>query len=234
MANSLKDYKEGILKILGKSSGVIKNVNEKDIERFGSGSYLLDRELGGGHVKGKIIELYGDNQSGKTTQCIHIVSEFQKKYPDEPVIWLDLEDVFDKTYFEALGVNLDEDKFMLLQPETGEDSWQTVISFAKSIKGGLVVIDSVSLLLPEKEDEGLVGDAQMGSAARMNSQALRKLMPHLTKAKTTVVLINQTRSSIGGYGDPNVTTGVNAFKFYARKKRFPLSSFDELWLAGRY
>lgn len=218
MANSLKDYKESILKILGKSSGVIKSVESREMERFSSGSYLLDRQLGGGHVKGKIIELYGDNQSGKTTACIHIVAEFQKKYPNEPVIWLDLEDVFDRDYFLALGVDLHEDRFMLLQPENGEDSWETIISFAKTIQGGLVIVDSVALLLPEKEDEGQVGDAQMASAARMNSQGLRKLMPHLTKSKTTLVLINQMRTNIGGYGDPNVTTGGNGFKYYARTR----------------
>lgn len=153
-----------------------------------------------------------------TTSAIHAVAEHQKKYPNETVLWVDLEKVFDPVYFKNIGININSEKFILVRPTAGEDAWETIITFAKTFENGVIVLDSVALLLPKKEDEGMVGDAQMGSAARMNSQGLRKLFPYMKPGGTTVFAINQTRKNIGGYGDPNVTTGGEAWAFYARTR----------------
>lgn len=231
-AKTLNEYISFIEKIVGKSSNVIvrdpKNIK---IERFPTGSYLLDQDLKGGWVKGTIIELSGDNQSGKTTTSIHAVAEHQKKYPNEHTLWVDLEKVFDPAYFQALGIDVDPSRFTLIRPSAGEDVWQTVIEFAKMFQSGIVVIDSVALLLPKKEEEGLVGDAQMASAARMNSQGLRKLFPHMKLGGTTIFALNQIRTNIGGYGDPNVTTGGKGWEFYARTRIRTSTSKGE---AGEY
>lgn len=152
-----------------------------------------------------------------TTSCLHGATEFQKTYPKELILWVDLEDVYDPEYNEAIGLKINGN-FILVKPETGEQAWDIIIEFCRNVKGGLVVLDSVALLLPEKEDEGSVGDANMALAARMNSKGLRKIMPHLSKNKTTFFVINQLRSQIGGYGDPNVTTGGKAWAYYARTR----------------
>lgn len=217
--NKLKDYKDLIGKLFGKNSDILVDDPEKiQIEKFSTGSYLLDRDLKGGYPKGTLVEFFGGNSSGKTSSCIHAVAEHQKKYPDEMVLWVDLEKVFDPVYFKNIGIDISSDKFILVRPTAGEDAWETIINFAKTFEDGIIVLDSVALLLPKKEDEGMVGDAQMGSAARMNSQGLRKLFPYMKPGGTTVLAINQTRKNIGGYGDPNVTTGGEAWAFYARTR----------------
>lgn len=217
--NKIEDYKKLLLKMFGKDSDVLVDDPEKiHIEKFSTGSYLLDRDLKGGYPKGTLIELFGGNSSGKTSTCIHAVAEHQKKYPNETILWVDLEKVFDPVYFKNIGININSEKFILVRPTAGEDAWETIITFAKTFENGVIVLDSVALLLPKKEDEGMVGDAQMGSAARMNSQGLRKLFPYMKPGGTTVFAINQTRKNIGGYGDPNVTTGGEAWAFYARTR----------------
>lgn len=217
--NKVKEYRELISKMFGKNSDILINDTENiSIEKFSTGSYLLDRDLKGGYPKGTLIELYGPNSSGKTTASIHAVAEHQKKYPDEPVLWVDLEKVFDPVYFTNIGIDITPEKFILIRPSAGEDAWESIIAFTKSFEIGIIVLDSVALLLPKKEDEGMVGDAQMASAARMNSQGLRKLFPYMKPGGTTVIAINQIRKNIGGYGDPNVTTGGEAWAFYARTR----------------
>lgn len=229
---NMEDFKNSIEKFLGKNSGVIvKDPENIVIEKFPTGSYLLDQDLKGGWAKGTLIELSGDNQSGKTTTSIHAVAEHQMKYPDEPILWIDLEKVFDPAYFQTIGVNISKDKFTLLRPSVGEDVWQTMIEFTKTFQKGVIILDSAALLLPKKEDEGLVGDAQMASAARMNSQGLRKLFPHMKLGGTTIFALNQIRTNIGGYGDPNVTTGGKGWEFYARTRIRTSTSKGE---AGEY
>ena len=219
MENKVKDFRELIKKTFGKNSGIlIEDADNIKIEKFPSGSFLLDLDLKGGWAKGTLIEIFGENQSGKTTTAIHAVAEHQKKYPEEPILWVDLEKVYDSYYFKQIGIDISEDKFILLRPSSGEDTWESIISFVKTFDNGIIVLDSVALLLPKKEDEGSVGDAQMALAARMNSQGLRKLFPYMKPGGTTVFAINQTRKNIGGYGDPNVTTGGEAWDFYARTR----------------
>lgn len=229
MENKIETYKETINKILGKNNNVfIEDPENIEIEKFKTGSVLLDRDLKKGYPKGTVIEIYGPSGSGKTTLAINAVAKHQVKYPDEPVLWLDLEKVFDPVYFSNIGINLSPDKFILVQPTAGEDAWELIINFAKNFGNGIIVLDSVALLLPKKEDEGLVGDAQMASAARMNSQGLRKLFPYMNMGGTTFIAINQVRKNIGGYGDPNVTTGGGAWEFYARTRIKTSKSKGEL------
>lgn len=214
----LQSFKDTIHKMFGKNSGIIvKDLAERTIEKFPTGSPKMDIALKGGYPKGKVVEFSGDPGGGKTTSCLHGATEFQKTYPNEPILWVDLEDVYDPEYNEAIGLNI-TDNFILVKPDTGEQAWDIIIEFCRNVKGGLVVLDSVALLLPEKEDEGSVGDANMALAARMNSKGLRKIMPHLSKNRTTFFVINQLRSQIGGYGDPNVTTGGKAWAYYARTR----------------
>lgn len=215
---SLSDYKQDMLKFFGKSSGVvIEKPEDLKIEKFSTGSMSLDNELAGGYPKGMVIELFGDNATGKTTTAIHAAKEHQEKYPDEPILWVDLERVFDPAYNETIGLKCsEEDNFMLIRPSRGEDVYEAAKKFCQMNMGGLVVIDSVSLILPAKEDEGDVGDAQMASQARLNSQGLRMLFPHAAHSKTTVMFLNQVRSKIGGYGDNDVTSGGRAIPFYSR------------------
>lgn len=188
-----------------------------EIEKFGSGSLTLDKELKGGYPKGMIIEATGDPSCGKTTGAIHCAVEFQKKYPNEEILWLDLEKVFDNNYNTALGLDTTKN-FYLVRPLTGEDAWTYMVEFAKNSVGGLIVLDSVTLLLPIREEEGDMGDAQMASAARLNSQGLRKIMPHISKNNTTMYVINQMRTNLGSYSGGLVTTGGKGWGYYARTR----------------
>lgn len=211
-------FVDNILKKFGKESGVIvQDLNNMHIEKFKTGSVKLNYGLKGGYPRGKIVEFSGDTGSGKTTLCIEGAVEFQKEYPDELILWVDLEDVYDPEYNESLGLDTSTN-FILAKPKTGEQAWDLIVEFAKTSKGGLIVLDSVTLLLPESEDEGDMGDASMALAARMNSKGLRKLMPHLSKNKVTFFVVNQIREKIGGYGNPNVTTGGKGWAFYARTR----------------
>lgn len=229
---NLENYKDFIFKTFGKNSNIlIEDTKNIHIDKIPTGSYLLTADLKGGWAKGTLIEIYGSPGSGKTTLSISAVAEHQKKYPNELILWVDLEKVFDPVYFEKIGIDISPEKFLLVRPDTGEQAWELMINFAKTFQNGVIVLDSVALLLPIKEDEGQVGDAQMASAARMNSQGLRKLFPYMGFGKTTMFAINQVRKNIGGYGDPNVTTGGEAWSFYARTRVNTSSSKGE---AGEY
>lgn len=212
-------FLQNITGFLGKDSGAIIAADKVVIEKFSSGSLALDIELKGGHVKGTMIEPFGFNQSGKTTSCAESAREFQKAYPNEMVLLVDLEKAFDPSRYKALGVDISPERFILVRPGVGEDAFETMIQFCKTFKGGMIILDSVSLLLPGKEDEGSVGDAVMASQARLMSQGLRKLFPHSSKSNTTVFFINQLRMKIGMvFGNPETTSGGNSLAYYTRTR----------------
>ena len=208
-----------MLKIFGKNSNIIEE-NPANIvyERFSSGSLLLDKNLKEGFVKGTAVEIAGNSGSGKTTLAIHTVSEHQKKYPDEIVMWIDLEKTFDPVYFQKIGINLEPENFILIRPSQGEDVWTAMIEMYKNYGKGIVVLDSIATLINAKEFEGDVGDAQMAGAARMNSQGWRKILPFMKFGGTTLIAINQFRKNIGGYGLSDVTTGGGAWEYFTRTR----------------
>jgi len=217
---SQKDlFLNNFLSKVGKGANIVKDVDDLELHRFSTGNLKLDVELKGGYVKGTFIESSGFQGSGKTTSCIEAAREFQKAYPDELILWVDIEKVFDKVYFQRLGLDTNPEKFILLRTRTGEEAFEAMIEFAKSVKGGFIVLDSVTLLLPEKEDESDMGQAQMGSQARLMSQGLRKLFPHTSKNETTVFFINQLREKLGVmFGKNTTTTGGKSLGFYTRTR----------------
>lgn len=212
-------FKDNIEKMFGKESGIyVVDPTNIHIEKFPTGSLKLDIALKGGYPKGTIIEPYGWEQSGKTTSAIEAAKQHQKKYTDERVLWVDMERVFDHEYFTAIGVDITPEKFTLVKPDTGEQAYTIMLEFVKNCKGGLIIVDSVPTLLPESTDEADMGDAQISVLARLNSQGIRKLIPHMHRNKTTIFMINQLRANIGGMGSNNITTGGNTIRFYARTR----------------
>ena len=202
-----KQYGLGSLMQLG------KNVNALGIESIPSGSILLDEALGvGGYPRGRIIEIYGPESSGKTTLALHAIAEAQKK--GGIAAFIDAEHALDPVYAKNLGVNTDE--LWVSQPDNGEQALEIAESLVRSGAVDIIVIDSVAALTPQAEIEGDMGDAHVGLQARLMSQALRKLTGTLSKSKTILVFINQIRMKIGVmFGNPETTTGGNALKFYA-------------------
>ncbi len=184
-----------------------------DIEATSTGSLGLDIALGiGGLPKGRIIEIYGPESSGKTTLTLHVVAEEQKK--GGVCAFVDAEHALDPQYAKKLGVDLDE--LLISQPDTGEQALEIVDTLVRSGAVSLVVIDSVAALVPKSEIEGDMGDMQMGSQARLMSQAMRKLTASIGRSNCMVIFINQIRMKIGVmFGSPETTTGGNALKFYA-------------------
>ncbi|GAB5466778.1 MAG: recombinase RecA [Candidatus Kapaibacteriales bacterium] len=184
-----------------------------DVEAISTGCMSLDMAIGvGGVPKGRIIEIYGPESSGKTTVCLHVIAEAQKK--GGIAAFVDTEHALDINYAQRLGVDLNN--LLLSQPEYGEQALEIVETLVRSNAIDVIVIDSVAALTPRVEIEGDMGDAQMGSQARLMSQAMRKLNASIGRSKTTVIFTNQLRSKIGViYGNPETTTGGNALKFYA-------------------
>jgi recombination protein RecA len=184
-----------------------------DVPTIPSGSIGLDIAMGvGGYPKGRIIEIYGPESSGKTTLAIHAIAESQKQGGIAAII--DAEHAFDPTYAQKLGVNIDE--LLISQPDNGEQALEIADSLIRSGAIDIIVIDSVAALTPKAEIEGEMGDSKMGLQARLMSQALRKLTANISKTKTCVIFINQLREKIGVmFGNPETTTGGNALKFYA-------------------
>jgi recombination protein RecA len=185
----------------------------KGIDAVPSGSILLDEALGvGGYPRGRVIEIYGPESSGKTTLALHAIAEAQKK--GGIAAFIDAEHALDPTYAKNLGVNIDE--LWVSQPDSGEQALDITESLVRSGAVDIIVIDSVAALTPQAEIEGEMGDAHVGLQARLMSQALRKLTGTLSKSKTILVFINQIRMKIGVmFGNPETTTGGNALKFYA-------------------
>ncbi len=199
----------------GKGSVMKLGVKGKieEIESVSTGSLGLDIALGiGGLPKGRIIEIYGPESSGKTTLALHVVAEVQKA--GGTAAFIDAEHALDPSYAHKLGVNLDE--LLVSQPDTGEQALEITDTLVRSNAVDIIVIDSVAALTPRAEIEGEMGDSLPGLQARLMSQALRKLTGSIHKAKTIVIFINQIRMKIGVmYGSPETTTGGNALKFYA-------------------
>lgn len=193
----------------------IMMLNEKphsDVESISTGSLGLDHALGiGGMPRGRVVEIYGAESSGKTTLALHIIAETQKK--GGVCAFVDAEHALDPQYAKKIGVKTDQ--LLISQPSGGEEALNIVESLVRSRKIATVVIDSVAALTPKAELEGLIGAMQIGAQARLMSQALRILASGIAKSGTLVVFINQTRVNIGGYGDPVTTAGGKALKFYA-------------------
>ena len=201
-----KTYGKGSVMKLG------DEVNE-EVEVISSGSIGLDIALGaGGYPKGRVIEIYGPESSGKTTLTLHAIAECQKK--GGIAAFIDAEHAFDRFYAEKLGVDITE--LIISQPDHGEQALEIADNLIRSGAVDIIVIDSVAALTPKSEIEGEMGDSKMGLHARLMSQALRKLTGSISKTKCTVFFINQLREKIGVmFGNPETTTGGNALKFYA-------------------
>jgi recombination protein RecA len=201
-----KTYGKGAVMKLGDS--VVQ-----DVEVIPSGSIGLDIALGvGGYPKGRVIEIYGPESSGKTTLTLHAIAEAQKA--GGIAAFIDAEHAFDRFYAEKLGVDIDN--LIISQPDHGEQALEIADNLIRSGAIDIVIVDSVAALTPKSEIEGEMGDSKMGLHARLMSQALRKLTGTISKTKCTVVFINQLREKIGVmFGNPETTTGGNALKFYA-------------------
>ena len=203
-----------IEKQFGKGS-IMKLGDEKkvDIDVIPTGAMSLDLALGvGGVPKGRIVEIYGPESSGKTTLAIHILTEAQKK--GEAVAFIDAEHAFDPVYAKNIG--LDIENLYMSQPDFGEQALEILETLVRSAAFGVIVVDSVAALTPRAEIEGDMGDSHMGLQARLMSQALRKITAIASKAGTTIIFLNQLRMKIGVmFGNPETTTGGNALKFYS-------------------
>ncbi|MBP3425762.1 MAG: recombinase RecA [Rikenellaceae bacterium] len=203
-----------IEKDFGKGSIMRMNSDSiEDVAVIPSGSITLDMALGvGGYPKGRIIEIYGPESSGKTTLAIHAIAEAQKA--GGIAAFIDAEHAFDSFYAQKLGVDIDN--LLISQPDNGEQALEIADSLIRSSAIDIIVIDSVAALTPKAEIEGDMGESKMGLQARLMSQALRKLTASISKTKTVCVFINQLRDKIGiVYGNPETTTGGNALKFYS-------------------
>ena len=206
MAQIEKAYGKGSIMRLGENTGVV-------VEAIPTGSLSLYLALGiGGVPKGRIVEIYGPESSGKTTLALHIVAEAQKRGGE--VAFIDAEHALDPSYARALGVDIDS--MLISQPDTGEQGLEICEALVRSGAIDVVVVDSVAALTPRAEIEGDMGDSHVGLLARLMSQALRKLAGSIAKTNCIVIFINQLREKVGVmYGNPEVTTGGRALKFYA-------------------
>jgi len=207
MKNIEKMYGKGSIMRLG------DQMNQMNVDVIPTGSLALDLALGiGGVPKGRIIEIYGPESSGKTTLALHIVAQAQKAGGE--VAFVDAEHALDPTYARALGVNIDD--MLISQPDTGEQGLEITEALVRSGALDVIVVDSVAALVPRAEIEGEMGDSFVGIHARLMSQALRKLAGAINKTHCIVIFINQLREKVGVmYGNPEVTTGGRALKFYA-------------------
>ena len=196
--------------------GTVMRMNDEaleEVEAISSGSLSLDAALGvGGYPRGRVVEIYGPESSGKTTLTLHAIAECQKS--GGIAAFIDAEHAFDRYYAQSLGVDIDE--LIVSQPDHGEQALEIADNLIRSGAVDIVVIDSVAALTPKSEIEGEMGDSKMGLHARLMSQALRKLTASISKTQSTVIFINQLREKIGVmFGNPETTTGGNALKFYA-------------------
>ena len=213
--NALEDALKEIKKTYGEGS--IMKLGERaksNVDVIPSGSMAIDRALGiGGYPKGRVIEIFGPESSGKTTVALHAIAEAQKK--GGKAAFIDAEHAIDPEYAKNLGVNVDE--LILSQPDYGEQAMSIVEILVKSEAVSLIVVDSVAALVPQAELEGEMLDSQMGLQARMMSKALRKITGYLNKSECTIIFINQLREKMAtmGYGNPETTPGGRALKFYS-------------------
>ena len=219
-----KQFGKGSIMKLGESTHMKVDVNS-------SGCLSLDIALGvGGYPKGRIIEIYGPESSGKTTFALHAIAAAQKA--GGRAAFIDAEHALDPKYAKALGVNIDE--LLLSQPDTGEQALEIADALIKSGAISIVVVDSVAALVPQAEIDGEIGDSHVGLQARMMSQAMRKLSGSISKTKTTAIFINQLREKVGVlFGNPEVTPGGRALKFYSSvrldvRKKDPIKIGDNI------
>ncbi|HRI36128.1 MAG TPA: recombinase RecA [bacterium] len=214
--DALKAALAGIEKQFG--AGSIMRLGDRQsmaIATNGSGSITLDAILGGGYAKGRIVEIYGPESSGKTTLTLHAIAEVQKA--GGTAAFIDAEHALDPEYARKIGVDIDS--LIISQPDYGEQALEIADALVRSGAVDLVVVDSVAALVPKAEIEGNMGDSFMGMQARLMSQALRKITGIISKSNTTVIFINQIRMKIGVvFGNPETTTGGNALKFYASQR----------------
>ena len=204
LASITKKYGDGAIMEMGESSTM-------HIERFPTGSLGLDIALGGGMPKGRIVEIYGPESSGKTTLALHSIAQIQKT--GGRAAFIDAEHALDVQYAKKIGVDIDH--LLVSQPDSGEQALEICETLVRSTAVDLIVIDSVAALTPQAELDGAMGDAHMGLQARLMSQALRKLTSIVGKTNCTVIFINQLRMKIGVmFGNPETTAGGNALKFY--------------------
>jgi len=205
MAQIEKNYGKGSIMKLGKD-------NMLPIETTSTGSLSLDIALGGGVPRGRIVEIYGPESSGKTTLSLHVIAQAQQT--GGMCAFIDAEHALDPEYAKRIGVNIDD--LILSQPDSGEQALEIVETLVRSNALDIIVVDSVAALTPRAEIDGDMGDSHMGLQARLMSQALRKLTAVVSKSKTTVIFLNQLRMKIGVmFGNPETTTGGQALKFYA-------------------
>ena len=217
LAQIEKNFGQGTIMKLGEAS-------KSKVETISTSSISLDRALGGGIPKGRIVEIYGPESSGKTTLALHTLAEVQKN--GGIAAFIDAEHALDPEYAKRIGVNTDE--LLISQPDNGEQALEIVETLTRSGGVDIIVIDSVAALTPKAEIEGMMGDSHMGLQARLMSQALRKLTSIISKTGTTVVFLNQLRMKIGVmFGNPETTTGGNALKFYS-SVRLDIRAIDKI------
>jgi len=239
MSNT-EDKKKALALVLEKldktyGKGTVMTLGDSDIdsslEFIPSGSFGLDLALGiGGYPKGRIIEIYGPESSGKTTLTLHAIAESQKQ--GGTAVFIDAEHAFDRSYAAKLGIDIEN--LIISQPDNGEQALEIAENLIRSGAVDIVVVDSVAALTPKAEIDGEMGDSKMGLHARLMSQALRKLTATISRTNCTVIFINQLREKIGiVFGNPETTTGGNALKFYSsvridiRKASAPIKQGDE-------
>lgn len=227
---ALQTALDAIEKAYGKGAVMkLGDATTMNVEAISTGSLSLDLALGiGGIPKGRIIEIYGPESSGKTTIALHVVAEAQKKGGE--AAFIDVEHALDPEYAEALGVNINS--LLVSQPDTGEQALEICEALVRSNAIDVVVVDSVAALVPRAEIDGLMGDSHVGLQARLMSQALRKLTACISKSNCAVIFINQLREKVGVmYGSPEVTTGGRALKFYS-SVRIDIRRTETLKLQG--
>lgn len=219
-ANASSDKQKALTSVLtqiernfGKGSIMrLGEANRMQVETIPTGALTLDMALGGGLPKGRVIEIYGPESSGKTTLALHAIAEIQRQ--GGVAAFIDAEHALDPYYAANLGVNIED--LLISQPDTGEMALEICDQLVRSSAVDLIIIDSVAALTPRAEIEGEMGDSHMGLQARLMSQALRKITGNIGKSQCTVIFLNQLRLKIGvTYGNPETTTGGNALKFYA-------------------
>lgn len=218
MSPEMKNTLEVLCKEINKKYGANSVIKLTEPPKFDpenvipTGSIALDTALGiGGYPKGRIIEIYGQPSAGKSSLCLHAVANAQKQ--GKSCVYLDVEQSLDPFYAQQLGVSLED--LYICQPDFGEQALDIADDFIRSGEIGLIIVDSVAALVPKKELEGEVGDQVIGLQARLMSQSMRKFAPICNKTGTTIIFVNQIRNKIGGYGNPNTTSGGLALPFYA-------------------
>ena len=217
MSERIKKAVAELEKRYGKGTVITSDTPVIGIEFISSGSLLLDNCLGGGYPRGRVVEIFGEESSGKTTLAIHACVEAQKL--GLPCVYIDHENAFDPQYAENLGVDLSSDMWLFSQPTSGEESFDIIEEFIGTNEVGVIVVDSVAAMVPKGELDGDFGDSKMGLHARLMSQGFRKLINKISKSGTCLIFINQMRDKIGVmFGDPKTTTGGNALKFYASQR----------------